>query len=66
LLAGNFRQAWGGGMTLIVISAVMFVIFGSFLGGPISMGVYWPVLLILLGLWMLVSMLLGSRRTSAE
>lgn len=62
LLSGNFRRAWGGGMTLIVISAVMFLIFGSFLGGPISLGLYWPVLLILLGLWMLVSMLIGSRK----
>jgi hypothetical protein len=64
LLSGNFRRAWGGGMTLIVISAVLFLIFSSFMGGPISLGVYWPVLLILLGLWMLVSMLIGSRRPS--
>jgi hypothetical protein len=65
LLSGKFRQAWGGGMTLIVISAVMFIIFGSFLGGPLSLGVYWPVLLILLGLWILVSMLIGARRAGA-
>jgi hypothetical protein len=63
LLSGNLRKSFGGGMTLIVISAVMFMIFGSFLGGPISLGLYWPVLLILLGLWILISMLIGARKS---
>ncbi len=61
LLSGKFRQALGGGGTLIVISAVMFVIFGSFLGGPVSLGLYWPVLLIVIGLWILVSALFRRR-----
>lgn len=65
LLSGNLRRAWGGGMTLIVISTVLFLIFSSIFGGPITLGDYWPVLLILLGLWMLVSMLIGSRRSEA-
>ena len=65
LLSGNLRQAWGGGMTLIVISTVLFLIFSSIFGGPITLGDYWPVLLILLGFWILVSMLIGSRRAEA-
>ena len=39
---------------LILISLVMFAIFGSFLGGLDVFGNYWPVLLILLGLIVLV------------
>lgn len=41
------------GITLIFISLVFFLIFGSFLGVE-PLGMYWPFLLIALGLWLLV------------
>lgn len=50
------------GAKAILVSLVMFVIFGSFLGGPITLGRYWPVLLIVLGLFLLGQRLLPSRR----
>ncbi|MBN1146900.1 MAG: hypothetical protein JXA78_06575 [Anaerolineales bacterium] len=54
VLEGRLRQALSGGGMLVVISLVLFSIFASFLGGPRLFGMYWPVLLILLGLWMLL------------
>jgi hypothetical protein len=36
----------------------MFAIFGSAFGGENLLGLYWPVLLILFGLWLLVSAIL--------
>ena len=54
MMEGKFRMAIGEGMGLIFISAVLFAIFSSFLGGPAFLGDYWPVLLILAGGWMLV------------
>jgi len=50
---GRIRDALDGGGTLILISAVMFAIFGSFLGGLDLMGDWWPLLLILVGLLIL-------------
>jgi hypothetical protein len=50
LLEGKPRSALEAGAWLIVISLILFAIFGSFLGGPAILGKYWPVLLILLGL----------------
>jgi hypothetical protein len=52
LLGGRGRGDITGGVWMLVISAVMFSIFGSFLGGPQLLGDYWPVLLILLGIWL--------------
>jgi hypothetical protein len=49
LLAGSWRNVREGLWTVIV-SLILFAIFASFLGGPQWLGVYWPVLLILLGL----------------
>ena len=63
LLEGNFRQALGDGGWLIIISLVLFIVFGSFLGGLNLLGDYWPVLLILLGLWMIIRLLLRPRRS---
>jgi hypothetical protein len=54
LLGGTFKQSLRDGGGLIVISVIMFAIFSSFLGGPHILGVYWPVLIILLGLWLLI------------
>jgi hypothetical protein len=51
---GKLRDALEGGFWLILISLVMFAIFGSFLGGLNLFGPYWPALLILLGLIVLV------------
>ena len=51
---GRLRDALEGGFWLIMISLVMFAIFGSFLGGLNLLGPYWPALLIFLGLILLV------------
>jgi hypothetical protein len=54
LFGGNFRRSLRDGGTLILISVVLFAIFSSLLGGKSYLGVYWPVLIILLGLWLLI------------
>lgn len=54
LLEGRFRNGLREGGPLVVISAIMFVVFGAFLGGPSLLGDYWPVLLILVGIWLLI------------
>jgi hypothetical protein len=46
----NTRQAISSGFWLILISLVMFAIFGSLLGVLKIGGRYWPILLIMLGL----------------
>lgn len=50
------------GGTLILISLVLFSLFGSLFGALGFMGDYWPALLILLGLIVLLWPLLGVRR----
>ncbi len=54
LLQGRVRQAIVGGGWMVIISATMYLIFGSFFGGPNILGSYWPVLIILLGVITLV------------
>ncbi|MFL7794258.1 MAG: hypothetical protein AB8I69_19100 [Anaerolineae bacterium] len=64
LLGGRFRKPLREGGQLILISLVMFLAFGSFLGliglGPL--GKYWPVLLIALGVLILFNRLIFRRR----
>jgi hypothetical protein len=50
-----------GGAWLLVISAILYVVFGSFFGALGFLGKYWPVLLILLGLLALFQGLFGRR-----
>ena len=52
LLGGKESSLKEGG-TLILISFVMLTVFGSFFGAIGLAGQYWPVLLILLGLYLM-------------
>src|SRR3990172_225763 len=54
LLGKTGRKSLREGGNLIVISLALFIIFASFLGGSNLLGAYWPILLILLGLWMIL------------
>ena len=62
ILGDNPKRSIRDGINLIVISAVMFIIFGSLLGGLNLLGPYWPALLILLGLWILIQPLFRRGR----
>lgn len=54
LLGDNTAYNIKRGLNLIVVSAVLFLVFSSFLGGRELLGSYGPaILLILLGLWVL-------------
>lgn len=61
LLQGGDGDSLRGGAWLVVISLVLFTVFGSFLGGPDLLGPYWPALLILVGLLMLGRSFVGGR-----
>ncbi len=41
-------------MNVIIVSLILFTIFSSFLGGRNLFGPYWPMLLIVFGLWLLI------------
>ena len=66
LLAGLLGEKPGemirAGAVMLVISAALFLIFGSFLGGLQLLGAYWPVLLIGLGVLLLVLQLVFRSR----
>jgi hypothetical protein len=62
-LQGEFRAGIADSLTLIIISLVLFMIFSSLLGGPLLLGPYWPVLIILFGVWLLVRAFIRPRRS---
>jgi hypothetical protein len=62
LLGGEGSESIRAGGWLILISLVLFAVFGSLFGALGGLGDYWPVLLILLGLVLLVGSLLRVRR----
>lgn len=53
VLEGHVRQALGAGGVTIAISLVLFLVFGSALGGRMEFFAYWPILLIIGGLALL-------------
>ncbi len=61
LLGGEFRQSLQGGLTLIVISTLLLFVFGSIFGAWSWLGPYWPVLIILLGLILLIRAIFRPR-----
>jgi len=62
ILEGQTAKGVREGGWPILIGLVMFVIFGSFLGGLGWLGPYWPLLVVGLGLLMVVQGLLRVRR----
>ena len=63
LLGDNTAHNLKRGLNMMVISAILFLVFSSFLGGWKVLGNYGPaILLILLGLWVLGSGLYRSFR----
>ena len=62
ILGGDRKMARGGGWT-VLISLVMFGVFGALLGGPAVLGDYWPLLLILLGMMLAGRTIMSSRKS---
>jgi hypothetical protein len=54
LAGGRDRVPMREGGRLLIISLVMFVVFGAFFNGFGGLGRFWPVLLIGAGIWMLL------------
>jgi len=63
LLAGQAREGLHDGSRAIMVSLIMFAIFGSFLGRGQFSGLLWPALLIGAGLMILLSSLFRPRRS---
>jgi hypothetical protein len=61
LLAGRGRQALIEGGGTVLVSLVLFAVFGSFLGGGDFPPLVWPILLIGAGVLLLLRTLLPSR-----
>ena len=61
LLGGRTKKSVREGSQLIVVSLVLFAIFGSFFGALGFMGRYWPLLIIGLGLLLLLQGVIRSR-----
>ena len=67
LLGEHTRRNLGHGLRLIVTSAVLFLIFATFLGGLSILGEYGlPVLLILLGLYVLARGFMRGNRGESQ
>lgn len=67
LLGENTRHNLSSGLNLIIISAVLFLIFGTLFGGLAILGPYGPaILLIALGVYLLVRGFLRPKRGQNE
>lgn len=68
LLQGNVRKAMDEGITSIITGLVLFLIFGSFMryifGQEPFFGPYWPLLIIIWGVWLLLRPLIKPKKTA--
>ncbi len=60
LLSGRGKSGFRSSLTLVLISLVMFLVFGALFGAN-PLGMYWPFLLIALGVWMLIQPLFKKK-----
>ncbi len=58
----NYKDAFTGGLVLILISAIFFFAFGAAFGLPPDITQYWPVLLIVLGVISLIRAVFSGKR----
>lgn len=61
----NYKEAFSGGLILLLISGVLFFAFGEFFGLQAEITQYWPALLILLGVIALVRALIPGKNRHA-
>lgn len=54
LLGGNERGGYREGLRLILVSAILFIIFVMIFSGQVFFLKYWPVLVILAGIWIII------------
>jgi len=66
LFEGRFLHGLKEGINAVLFSLFMFGVFGSFLGGPAILSQLWPVLLIGLGLWILLTGMRRPQKTVVE
>jgi hypothetical protein len=60
ILGAETRRKLDQGFRQILVSLVLFVAFGSILGGVSFLGPYWPLLLVALGLYLLLRAILSG------
>ena len=61
LLGDNDKNAFKEGLRLILTSLVLFAVFFLFLGGEGLFQEYWPILIILLGIWVFARAILRKK-----
>jgi len=66
LLEGKLKSGLREGLSLIVFSLLMYGIFGAFLGGPELLATYWPLILIILGIRIMLRGAFPSKRFEAN
>jgi len=60
------KGAVKAGFILLFISAILFMVFGSFLGAPDGIIRYWPLLLIGFGVWSMTRSLFRTKTSNRE
>ena len=61
LLGGNEKGGYREGLRVILISAILFVIFVMIFSGQVYFIRYWPVLVILVGIWIIIQTVLRRK-----
>ncbi len=61
LLGGNERGGYREGLRLILISAVLFIVFLMIFSGQAFFIRYWPVLVILVGVWIVIQAIIRRK-----
>jgi len=65
IIEGNFKEALSSGLILLLISAILFFVFGSAFGLPEPYTRYWPALLIGLGIISLIRAIIAAGKRKA-